>query len=270
MSASPALPPPWTMAHRDARRLALVMREVASESAPVGEGCMACDGPDSWANYAVGLGVTRPPTNAELDALVAFYERRGFPAALQVTPYQDPALLAGLALRGFVVDEVETVLVRPLTDLPPLDAPAGVTFRRINPRDEVDVEAWVQAQADGFSEGRRSEGADRISRVVARHGRSRKYLVELEGRVVGAGGLEEYEGSSVLIAGCVHPDFRRRGLQRALIRFRLHEAAAVSTYALVGSLAGGPTERNARREGFATAYAQLGFVRPKRLRVRAR
>ena len=88
------------------------------------------------------------------------------------------------------------------------------------------------------------------------------WLLVFEGNVVGSGGLELYEGSGVLIAGTVHEAARRRGFQRAFLRFRMEQAMAAGLdYALVGSPPGGPTERNALREGFSVAYTQLGFRR---------
>jgi hypothetical protein len=51
---------PAKIAHREARRMALVLREVGGEGAAIGEGWMACDVPGSWADYTAGLGVKQP------------------------------------------------------------------------------------------------------------------------------------------------------------------------------------------------------------------
>jgi N-acetylglutamate synthase-like GNAT family acetyltransferase len=83
------------------------------------------------------------------------------------------------------------------------------------------------------------------------------WLLELDGLVVGSGGLESFEDSAVLIAGCVHPEARRQGLHSAFMRFRLERAAQAGlAYALVASTPGDPTERSALRSGFSGAYTQ--------------
>jgi GNAT superfamily N-acetyltransferase len=61
----------------------------------------------------------------------------------------------------------------------------------------------------------------------------------------------------------VLPEFRRRGIQQALIAARLNYAAARGArLATIGSKPGAGTERNVRRMGFATAYTKPVMVRP--------
>ena len=61
----------------------------------------------------------------------------------------------------------------------------------------------------------------------------------------------------------VLPEFRRRGIQQALIAARLNYAAARGArLATIGSRPGAGTERNVRRMGFATAYTKPVMVRP--------
>ncbi len=145
-----ARPNPSEIADREARRLALVLREFGGEGAPIGSGWMACDLPGSWAVYAAGLGLEGKVEDTTLDALVAFYRERDRPPRIQVTPYQDPSLLKGLAARGFTPYGLDTVLARSLTDLPLLEPIPQLEFRRTDPSSEEDVAAFRDSQMAGF------------------------------------------------------------------------------------------------------------------------
>ena len=204
---------PSLIADRDARRLAIVLREVGGEGAPIGGGWMACDVPGSWADHAVGLGMDGPVEGPTLDALVAFYRQRERTPRIQVTPYQHPSLLRGLEARGFSSYGEE---------------PQGVVFRPVDPSKDDDVAAFRASQMTGFFEDAPPPpGMLPIMERVARSPRCSLWLIELDGRVVGSGGLESFEDAAVLIAACVHREARRQGLQTAFIRFRLEQAAAM-------------------------------------------
>ena len=61
----------------------------------------------------------------------------------------------------------------------------------------------------------------------------------------------------------VVPEYRRRGVQQALIAERLRLARdAGARVATIGSRPGHSTERNVRRMGFQTAYTKVSLVRP--------
>lgn len=248
-------------ATREARRMAKVLREVGGHGAPIGDsGWMACDSPGSWADFAAGLGLAGPVGDDVLDALVAWYADQGRPARIQTTPYQHRSLHEGLAARGFVFYEHDNVLVRRAA-MVEVDAPAGVRFVRVD--SPATVDRFIAVQLDGFSVERGDGPAmQAITRRVAEHGRSELWLLEVEGEDAGSGGLEIFEGHGTLICGAVLDRFRRRGLQGALIRHRVRRAAELGLGEVtIGSLPGGPTERNAVREGFAVAFSMVGVER---------
>ena len=255
-------PTPSEIAHRSARRLALVL-EYAAETRPLDSGLAACDQPGSWADYAAGLGLDGPVADADLDELVTFYEALGRIPRIQTTPYQHPSLFDGLAKRGFVLYDRSTVLVHALDDLPANPLPDGLAFRAVNPSDPVDVQAFVDAQERGFfDDDPAPAGLKAITARIVPEPRVRFWLLEAQGAVVGSGGLESFESSTALIAGSVYRQARRRGLHLAFMRFRLEQVRAAGRgYAMVASDPGGPTERNALRCGFRVAYTQLGFER---------
>lgn len=252
---------PSRIATEEARRLALVLAEVGGEGAAIDSGWMACDEPGSWAIYAAGLGLDGAVAPEDLNGLVDFYRARGRRPRIQVTSYEHPTLAQGLAERGFVVYEEETLLARELGDLPSLEMPDGLQFRRVDPTSDADVAAFCGSQMAGFYEdGDPPPGMMPITERVARSSRVRLWLLEWEGRIVGSGGLEASKDSGVMIAGCVYAGARRRGFHNAFIAFRLHEAVRWGLEVVtVGSIPGGPTERNARRAGFIPIYTQAGL-----------
>lgn len=241
--------------------MALVLKEVGGEGAAVDQGWMACDGKGSWANFAAGLGVDGPVEDAAFDELVSFYRAQGHPPRVQVTPYQHTSLRQGLSARGFVIYEVETMLVRTLEELSPSPPPPGLTFEPIDPSKTDDVVAFRTSQMLGFCGNPDTPaGMIPITERVARSPRLSAWLLRLDGRIVGSGGLESFENAGVLLAACVYPEARRRGVQSAFIDFRLQQAAAAGLeYVTVASTAGGPTERNALRAGFSVAYTQVAL-----------
>lgn len=252
---------PSEIAENDARRLAVVLSEVGGDGAPIGGGWMACDVPGSWAKYAAGLGVDGAVDGAVLDELVAFYRERDRTPRIEVTPYQHPTLVEGLASRGFTPYSFDTVLVR-TTDALPQEAPiSGLAFRRVDPANDEDVHDFRDSQMAGFYEsGNVPSGMLPITERVARSHRNQLWLLELEGTVVGSGGLEIFGESALMIAGCVHPEARRQGVHLAFMQFRLEQARAAGLHSLtVGTKPGGPTERNALRAGFTPVYTQLGL-----------
>jgi len=225
---------------------------------------MACDEPGSWADYAAGLGLDRPVSGSDLDTLVAFYRDRGRSPKIQITPYQHSSLLSGLASRGFTANELSTFLVHPLHGLKQHQPTPGLTFCPIDPTSADDVSAFVDSQMLGFFDGKPPHlGAKPIARRVATHDRSQLWLIKLHETIVGSGGLEMFEDSAVLIAGCINPEARRQGLQREFIQFRLKQAVEYGArYATVGSVAGGPTERNALRAGFSIGFTHIDLKLP--------
>lgn len=98
---------------------------------------------------------------------------------------------------------------------------------------------------------------------AARHPRSVGVMAMLDGRCVGAGGMGLHDHVAALFGLSGIPEFRRRGIQQALIAQRLNIAAQMGRrLATIGSRPGASTERNVRRMGFQTAYVKPMVVRP--------
>ena len=88
--------------------------DVGRESEEIAGGWMTFAGNGSWANQACGLGLQGPVTDEDLDRLVEFYDSRGVEPRIEVCPFADETLIAGLSSRGFRLREFENVLAREL------------------------------------------------------------------------------------------------------------------------------------------------------------
>jgi GNAT superfamily N-acetyltransferase len=251
------------IALRDARRMVRVMQEVGGASGQaLAKGWLVADTLGSWADYAVGLGMHGTEPDSRVQQLVDYYVSRGRVPRIQVTEGADLNWVHSLTSAGFKFYDRDNVLMRPL--VAPLERRSTrISFTRVDPTDSEHLDQWVQAQCQGFTPHETpSQGAIEIARRVAGSPRTLCLLVFWEGALAASGGVEFYEQSSVLFGGATLPEFRKRGLQSALIDHRLDLALERgAAYALVASEPEGGTERNARRAGFELNHQVLGYKR---------
>lgn len=261
---------PRDIAALEERRQAEITVAAAETSEPIAGGFMSVSGVGSWTNQACGLGLAGPVAEAEVPRLVAFYASRGIEPKIEVCPFADESLLAGLAAHGFVLREFEAVLARPLTDAsetfaPALGWPEGIRFARVDRHDSAEVEQFIEASTCGFRPENTpvpEELAATSRRMIART-RTESFLA-LEGEVaVGGASLDIGDGVAALMGTSVRSSHRGRGIQQALIAIRLLEARERGcVVACIHSRPGIPTERNAARLGFSLVYHKVVLVRP--------
>ncbi|MDI1447078.1 GNAT family N-acetyltransferase [Polyangium sp. 6x1] len=238
---------------------------IAPESIRVAGGIACFAGVGSWCNVVVGIGLEGPVTAEELDRIEAFYEGRGVPIRMELSPYADPGLLPLLAARRFVLTRFENLLARELSaDEDPLAGaalPEGIVVRKVAPGEE---EQFVEVSSSGFRpEGEPLSDADReVSLRMAQNPRAINVMAWAGSEAVGAGGAEVRGEVASLFGTSVLPAWRRRGIQQALIRARLAEARARgATVATIGSMPGEPTERNVQRVGFRVVCTRVHLER---------
>lgn len=250
-------------------RLAVAFGEIADESRPVGGGTAGRAAPGSWANSAAGVAMLAPVGRDELAAAAAWYESAGVEPRFEVCPYADASLVEGLAALGFVPRGFESILFRPLDDAGEITTqhprPEGLTIRPVDPADPAMVRAYsATVVPQFFPPGAAPTESDlEVSDRVVRHPRALSLGAWMDGRLVGGGGMEIMGEVAALFGLAVLPEYRRRGIQQALIAERLRLArqrgARVAT---IGSRPGQGTERNVRRMGFSVAYTKVTLVRP--------
>ena len=257
------------LARAEEARLAQGFSEIANESRPFASGIMARAAPGSWANAAVGGGLSGPVSLAQVDELIDFYTSHSIEPRIELCPFADKSLFQHLATRGFVLRNFENVLFRELSPgesfSTPATPPPGMVIRPIDPANEAEVQLHAETAMRGFLPDDFVIPDDmlEVSRRCARHPRICAILVELDGRTAAAGAIEYHNNVAALFGVTVLPFARRRGIQQAMIAWRLDFAARRGIrWATIGTRPGQATERNTRRMGFQVAYTKPTMVRP--------
>ena len=257
------------LARAEETRLARGFAETADESRPFAGGIMARSVPGSWSNAAVGCGFSGPVTLAEVDELIEFYTSKSIEPRIELCPFADISLVKHLAHRGFVISNFENVLFRNLAPgesfTAPHPPPPGLVIRRIDSTNEADVQLHAETAIRGFLPDDAPIPDDMLefSRRFARHPRACAIIAELDGRTAGAGTMKYDTDVAALFGVTVLPFARRRGIQQAMIAWRLEFAARHGVkWVTIGTRPGQATERNTRRMGFQVAYTKPTLVRP--------
>jgi GNAT superfamily N-acetyltransferase len=189
---------------------------------------------------------------------------------VEVCPFAHPSLVKGLADRRFVLWGFETVFFRgvegPVAPANPLGA--GIRVSLVDVQEDGPVWEYAAAVARGFVDAEHEPRAEDVALWVRclRQPAVRAFAAWADGRIVGGGAMEvpmEAGGAAALFGLSVLPQYRRRGVQQALIAARLDAArGAGAVVATIGSRPGVATERNARRLGFEVGYTRAILVRP--------
>jgi hypothetical protein len=212
------------------------------------------DGLDSPLTQTFGLGVFGSLDAAEFEALEEFFLRRSAPVHHEVSPLASPETLDQLHARGYYPVEVSTVLVRP-THLP---VPENRTFETREIRQE-EGRFWSRIAGEGWgSESAELAGfVEAFGRVLVQAEGAHCFLAEIEGSAVATGSLS-IAGDVALLAGAsTIPSARRKGAQLALLAARLEFASSQGAHlAMMVAQPGSPSQRNAERQGFRTAYTR--------------
>jgi len=272
-----------TIARLEEDRLRISIAEIADHAEPWAGGILAAGPAGTWLNAAIGAGVEPVPDGAasdedEVERLVGFYERRGVEPRIEIVPQVRSSLPEALASRGFVLRRFLHLFVRDLSQHPPGDAeaPPGLRIVPIDREDDRLGRAWATLSARNFAPARAPGEADiEIGRRIVHHPRCIALGAWVEGELVGGAAFEIGPGPdeselagrhgpiASLFGAAVDPDWRRRGIQRALIEHRLRLAAARGVrFATVSSHPDVATERTARRCGFELVCTKAVLVRP--------
>ena len=221
-------------------------------------GHMIFAGLNSPIGRAVGLGFADPISDADLDRLENFYRSHSAPAQIDVCPLHDVQLLETLKKRGYVMAELNNVLYRPLdpTERFP-DGPPGIEIRHGRP-DEAPILSDIVTRCF-YEKGDVPEGFADLLAPLFQGTNTMTFVASLDGTPVAVAAgrvIPEHRVLALFGAGTL-ADYRRRGLQTALFRCRLQSAAnSGCEIAVVVTLGGTVSQRNAERLGFRVAYSK--------------
>jgi GNAT superfamily N-acetyltransferase len=220
-------------------------------------------GANSPVTQAVGLGLNGPVSKEEFDRLEEFYFSRNETVRVETCPLADATLLEHYKERGYHVSEFSNVMVRGFARDERWNEPDGVEVHKAGPG-EMDL--WTLTVAQGFAEHFPVTAEIlNVMKMFALGKNSECYLARVDGKVAGGATLALRGDVAGLFGASTLPDFRRRGVQTALLQVRLRRAAEAGCEMAV-SLAqpGSVSQRNIMRQGFQVLYTRVKFEREAR------
>ncbi len=225
-------------------------------------GHMSFCGLGSPVGRAVGMGLDRPFTEADLDHIEAFYRSHKAPAQVDLTPLHPPEVWEMFKVRGYAVAELNNVLFRRLDaneSFPP--PPAGCEIRPSR-LEEADAASTVVERAF-FPDGAPPEYRGLLAPLYQMDG-GRAFVAYVGGTMAACGTglvIAKHRVFAMCGAGTL-TGFRGRGLQTALLRVRLQAAAeAGCEFAVVVTNGGSASQRNCERLGFRVAYSKATVIK---------
>lgn len=215
-------------------------------------------------NRVIGLGVPRPVSEADLDAVIAAYGDDRRPTYwIHWTPTAQPAdLPRWLEARGFTLAGRRSwaKMIRGTEPPPSFDTTLDVRTPTVEEQTAV-------AEAICASFGMPPAFVPWIA-ALAKRPAWRAYGAFDGSAAVGGAYLYIGGGTGWLGLGGVRPDYRNRGAHRALMALRIREAIAAGCTQIVtetGEPVGNeanPSLANMQRSGFARVCSRLNYASP--------
>jgi ribosomal protein S18 acetylase RimI-like enzyme len=223
---------------------------------------------DSPSNKLIGAGFSGPIDETVLEGVEAHFTAEHARLQAEVSTLADPALHRLLAGRGYLPSGFENVLGHALRE------PAEPASREVIVEQLAvsDLPTLADVMAEGFSNpdvggvgGDAIPPAEEMRRLFSLTMRApgfRGYIARIGGAIVGGAALRLDEGVAQFSGAATLPAFRRRGVQTALLRTRLADAArAGCDTGVVVTQPASKSQQNAQREGFSLLYARQLLVK---------
>ena len=227
-------------------------------------------------NKLAGLGFA-PVDERDVAALESLYDARSAEIRVEQSTLADPAVASLLTRRGYVLAGYENVLgldLRAARDglarARDEDLARGLSIARA---ETGDLRAWIDTVTDGFMHPDSFDGPpptesfprDVIEGVFGDIGSATGtslYLARLDGQIAGGGSLRISSGLAQLAGASTLPAHRRRGVQSALLRSRLLDAAdSGCDLAVVTTEPASKSQQNVQRAGFSLLYSRAVLIK---------
>ncbi|MDX2004122.1 MAG: GNAT family N-acetyltransferase [Meiothermus sp.] len=216
----------------------------------VGEGWGVLMGPKHPVNW-VHAAEFGELSEADLQGAESRFARLGLPLRLSFCPLGLARNLERLGRRGYRAVSFMNLYVQPLAPLE-VRPPEGVEIRRAR-----SLEEWLLASRNAWGEG---GAGDLFQRVALERPEAQSFVAVADGRPVAVAALRVREGVAFLNGTGTMPQYRGRGIQRALVQARLALAhRAGCELAVVAAVPGGQSAHNLERFGFGLAYTRVNL-----------
>jgi ribosomal protein S18 acetylase RimI-like enzyme len=245
-----------------ARAFQKMKPEIGAAEQAICGGHMIFAGLGSPIGRATGLGFGDPLTTQVLQSVEKFYRSHGAPSQVDLCPLHDGEVFELFKSRGYGIAELNNVLFRRLDPEEEFPAPpSGCEIRRGSPEEAKELGGIVERAF--FPEGAPEAFQDLLTPMYQMEG-ALTFAVSVEGKLVAcAAGLIIPEHKVFALCGAgTAVEYRRRGLQTALLRTRMKAAAeAGCEYAVVVTNGGSGSQRNCERLGFCVAYSKVTVIK---------
>jgi GNAT superfamily N-acetyltransferase len=253
----------------------------------IGTGTAVFAGVDSPLTQSFGLGFDdetngaiydHNASNDQLSELEDFFFSRNAAVNIEVANLAHPQLTTALGARGYAVCEYSHVLGLALSSYgeqahqrsssaSSSTIEAAQTPHHAYRVATADMGAVSAAIAAGFLEHNVGESEippdfQEIFTVALQTEGSSAFAVKIDGKIAGAGGMTILSGLAMLSGASTQPQFRKRGVQQALIHARLQAALeAGCDIAQVSTAPGTASQSNMQALGFEILYARTKFTK---------
>jgi Acetyltransferase (GNAT) domain len=245
-----------------AQALERIRPESGAAAESIGGGFAIYAGANSPVTQATGIGLNGAVSEEDFNRLEAFYRSRSEPVRVETCPLADVSLFEHFGKHGYRVTEFTNVMALPLRNRDaaetwPAAAPE-ITVERAG-REQMDL--WTLTVSQGFSENAAvpQELLD-VMKMFAEGPRAECYLARVDGKVAGGGTLALSDAVAGLFGASTLVEFRKRGVQTALLYARLARAVeAGCDLAVCLARPGSTSQRNIVRSGFQVLYTRMKF-----------
>jgi GNAT superfamily N-acetyltransferase len=216
------------------------------------------DGIDSPVTQTFGLGLFEELDPASLDHIERFFLDRGAHVVHEVSPFAGIATIDLLCARGYRPIELSSVMYQPVKHVEPSTTkPSDTVTVRVAAPEEAPVWADVSARGWSYEYPQFLDSMQQFGNLAFARQQSVSFLAEFEGQPGAAGSLCLHNGVALFGGAATVPELRRRGLQSALLEARMRHAFEHNyELAMMVTLVGSQSQRNAERKGFHIAYTR--------------
>ncbi len=203
-----------------------------------------------------------PVSEDVLDKIENFYNSNDCPATIRVCPLAHALLLENTRKRGYVL---KGFTYRWVLDLSVWESPFTNPDDRIRVAQASEEIEWARTLSAGFEDSDELPLVEDIvlDRTFFRVPNNIPVVAIENGRICAGGVLEIGEQVSALFSTSTLPSYRKRGLQTALLDWRLRYAKEHgSNLATIETDPDSASQRNVERMGFRLAYVTSQLQKP--------
>ena len=242
-------------------------------------GALIATGPDRYVNRAMGVSLDERSSD-EIDAIQQFYRDHELPAALEVASWAPPTTIAELSRRNFRLGWFRAMFAISPAELAG-STPAGTALAgpaltgttlagttdsttgagvQIVAVDRANEDTWLQtfAVGSGVLDSHARDISDEFALATRACRDTYIFMATIGGQAAGCGTLQITGGIAWVGGAATLPEFRRRGVQAALLSHRVRLAADLECDLVAATaIPSGQSARNLVHLGFQHVQTQV-------------